>query len=215
MALYARPNNPELDAVKVPSALDVAWAAGVYEGEGTVRNCGRGKRSLTVGIPQKDPELLYWLRNWFGGSVNPPSGGNNCYHLDLCGDRARLFIAQIYSRLTSRRKSQVDVTNCLGFLEGRSPEGMALDELKSAMGAYYQKNFALTEKNPIVRRAHQSARYHKNMENPEFQERIRQQSERQRKRMTPEQREAFRQYQRTYYAQKRANSKLHVVEKAS
>jgi hypothetical protein len=28
MALYTRPNNPELDAVKVPSALDIAWAAG-------------------------------------------------------------------------------------------------------------------------------------------------------------------------------------------
>ena len=28
--------KPELDATKTPTLLDIAWAAGVYEGEGTV-----------------------------------------------------------------------------------------------------------------------------------------------------------------------------------
>lgn len=211
MALYTRPNNPELDAVKAPSAFDIAWAAGVFEGEGTVRNCGRGKRSLAVCIPQKDPEILYWLRDWFGGSVNPPSGANNCYHLDLCGDRARFFMAQIYSRLGARRKAQTDETGCLDFLKGLSPEGLSSEQLKTKLLAYYEENFALTWRgNAQLRKQQQAVRYHKQAADPEVMATIRERNRKARAAMTPKQKEASRAYQQKYYQNKKTRT-LNVV----
>lgn len=56
MLFRTRPNRPDLDATKVPSALDIAWAAGIYEGEGCARLCGRGKRSFAVHVVQKEPQ---------------------------------------------------------------------------------------------------------------------------------------------------------------
>lgn len=144
MLFRTRPNRPELDATKVPTPIDIAWAAGIFEGEGTVRLCGRGKRSLAAAVPQKDPEFLYVLRDWFGGSVGGPSRRNPCYHWDICGDRARLFIAQIYGHLYSRRRGQVQIANALDFLRGESPVGVTLDSLKSRMSSFYEEHNATT-----------------------------------------------------------------------
>ena len=151
MALYARPNRPELDAVKVPSALDIAWAAGIYEGEGTCRLCGKTKRGFMVQVSQKDPELLFWLRDWFGGSVGPIAK-SGCRTWNICGDRARLFVAQIYGRLTLRRRDQVDAAKCLEFMQGKSPVGLTVDELKNQMLAYYSAAFAETWRGNSKRR---------------------------------------------------------------
>jgi len=42
--MCVRGNKPELAPTKVPSTIDIAWAAGVYEGEGSCRNCGKRKK---------------------------------------------------------------------------------------------------------------------------------------------------------------------------
>jgi hypothetical protein len=107
MSKRTRPNKPELDATKVPTALDIAWSAGIYEGEGTCRLCGHTKRGFMVSVAQKDPELLYRLRDWFGGSIRGVSK-SGCHNWEICGDRARIFVALIYAVLTSRRKIQAD-----------------------------------------------------------------------------------------------------------
>lgn len=161
MLFRTRPSNPALNATKKPTAIDIAWAAGVYEGEGSIRLCGRGKRSLAGSIPQKDPEILYRLRDLFGGSVNPPSGANPCFHWDVCGDRARLFVAQIYYLLSDRRKSQAKSANALDFLKGESPVGLSLDELKSRMLCFYEEHFRTTWVSPDFKRTEEYRRYNR------------------------------------------------------
>jgi len=112
-----------LDAVRRPTAIEVAWAAGIYEGEGscvTTRNT-KTSTSFAVCVPQKDPELLYRLRDLFGGRIslyNRTFNGNICpiHHWKICGDRARSFIALIYPFLTARRKLQVETTPAGEFL---------------------------------------------------------------------------------------------------
>ncbi len=137
-----RPNYAELNATKTPSAIDIAWAAGIYEGEGTCRLSGKkGKlgRGLSVSVPQKDPELLYRLRDWFGGSVNPPYGNiNPCYKWDICGDRARVFLALCYPVLTACRRAQVDATSGLEFMGGRLTDGISMPDLRSLLEAFSQ-----------------------------------------------------------------------------
>src|SRR5271170_6920004 len=107
--MYVRPGRPDLDATKVPSLIDIAWSAGIYEGEGCCRLAGKTKRGLMIQVAQKDPELLYRLRDWFGGSVkfahcSTVPADQQVYSWSACGDRARIFLALIYSFMTARRK---------------------------------------------------------------------------------------------------------------
>lgn len=137
-------HNPALEATKVPTEIEIAWAAGVYEGEGHCRNGSHSHFGIAVSLGQKDPELLYRLRDMFGGSVRfaqcktiPVE--NQCYTWDVCGDRARLFLARIYSFLTARRKGQVDAIPALEFLAGTSPVGLTMEQLQSALLCYHEK----------------------------------------------------------------------------
>jgi hypothetical protein len=138
--MYVRPNRPDLDATKTPTLIDIAWSAGIYEGEGNIRLCGRGKRGLAASVAQKDPEILYRMRDWFGGSIGNPSGGNCCYKFDICGDRARVFIALAYPYLSKRRKMQVDATGAMEFMVGASPEGLSMEELKDRLVGFYKSH---------------------------------------------------------------------------
>lgn len=166
-----RPNKPELDATKVPTEIDIAWAAGIYEGEGTCRLCGHGKRSFAAAVVQKDPELLYRLRDWFGGSVN--TNGAWCHVWDICGDRARIFIALIYKFMTARRKLQVDETNCLDFLGMVSPEVLSERDIRLLLSKYYQDKKDRTLANPKVRSSRrQLAYYHRKITDSEWKDKI-------------------------------------------
>jgi hypothetical protein len=115
-------DKPGLDATKTPTALDVAWAAGIYEGEGSCVVSGKGKKSFSASVSQKDPELLYRMRDLFGGGVKfyqnvGPGHKFDCYHWVICGDRARAFLGAIYPHLTARRKAQIDSTSVRNFLD--------------------------------------------------------------------------------------------------
>jgi len=135
---WTRPNRPDLDATKTPSDLDIAWTTGFYEGEGTARLAGRTKRGFMISIPQKDPEALVLIRDWFGGSIRRP-GKSGCQSLEICGDRARILAALMYERLTLRRKQQIDATSAMEFLRGNSPRGMSMVELQSALINFYEE----------------------------------------------------------------------------
>lgn len=112
-----RRDKPGLDANRIPTNLDVAWAAGIYEGEGSCIAPGKS-HSFSVQVSQKDPELLYRLRDLFGGTVKPyMNGGFSIYHYKACGDRGRVFLAAIYPYLTVRRKAQIDATRAKLFLD--------------------------------------------------------------------------------------------------
>lgn len=129
-------NRPDLDPTKTPTAIDIAWAAGVYEGEGHCRN--RSKNGFLVQVVQKDTEILVRLRDWFGGTISvcsaksrPPE--RTVHAWQLCGNRARFFIARIYPMLSSRRKVQVDDTRALQFLNGQSGADMPAKELNEKL----------------------------------------------------------------------------------
>ena len=89
----------------VPTLLDIAWAAGIYEGEGSAL-VAKKQRSASISVPQKDDWLLLRLKRLFGGSiyrnVNRP-----CAIWYVTGARARGFAMTIFSLLSLRRQTQI------------------------------------------------------------------------------------------------------------
>ena len=87
------------------TTLDIAWAAGVYEGEGWI-----GGRSIAVTISQKDRWLLDRLRALFGGhicSYPDKRDSTRTYHIwQVGGALASGFIQTIYKFLSPRRRKQ-------------------------------------------------------------------------------------------------------------
>lgn len=105
MAGYPRPS---LIAVQRPTVIDIAWAAGIYEGEGSASRTGTNKTSLRLVVVQKDRWLLYQLMNLFGGSVHgpyPPRRDVSTWQ--VCGPRARGFAYTIFPFLSPRRRQQI------------------------------------------------------------------------------------------------------------
>ena len=111
-----------LDAVRRPTAIEIAWAAGIYEGEGCCVTGGGKKNSFYASVSQKDPECLYQMRDLFGGRIakyDRKFNGKVCpiHHWVVCGDRGRTFLGAIYPFLTSRRKAQIEATPAGDFIE--------------------------------------------------------------------------------------------------
>jgi hypothetical protein len=79
--------------------MDVAWAAGIYEGEGTCRMNGG------VSVPQKGIWLIERLRDFFGGSIGHDGTVWKWY---VSGERGRAFLDAIYSYLSPRRQARID-----------------------------------------------------------------------------------------------------------
>ena len=95
--------KPGLESKTIPSAFDIVWAAGIFEGEGSVH-----KHSDQLSVGQKDPWILYRLNSLFGGSVRTHSSHKHGLSVwTLCGARARGFAMTIYQFLSPRRKEQV------------------------------------------------------------------------------------------------------------
>jgi hypothetical protein len=145
-AIWMRPRNPKLDATKIPTAIDIAWTAGIYEGEGTCRNAGKSKRGLMVQVVQKDAEILYRLRDWFGGSIQFMGAANGCHTWNACGDRARIFLALVYSFLSARRRAQVEHIDALAFMGGQNLDGVTQERLQEILGEYYARHHATTRR---------------------------------------------------------------------
>jgi hypothetical protein len=104
----ARYINPRTAPTSTPSLMDIAWAAGLYEGEGSCCRAGKSTArwsGLMVRISQKDTECLLKLQRLFGGTIGSETGGACSW--GLCGVRARGFILTIYTLLTQRRRKQI------------------------------------------------------------------------------------------------------------
>lgn len=108
--------SPKVLPVREPSDIDVAWIAGLYEGEGT---CYEGSnKSVMCGIYQKDPEILYWCLQMFGGTISQvrhKTPEKVCNIWNLGGDDARAFLQLIYPFMSARRKLQIDKTSFRRF----------------------------------------------------------------------------------------------------
>ncbi|SRR5712692_2059816 len=97
------------------TAVDIGWAAGIYEGEGSPRRAvyteeakrlGIQNRTFNVAVTQKDTEILHRLKEKFGGAVSPKPDAAGCSLWCLSGDAGRGFLMTIYSLLSKRRQKQ-------------------------------------------------------------------------------------------------------------
>jgi hypothetical protein len=87
----------------VITSRDIAWAAGIYEGEGNFTG-------VMVRVVQKDSWLPYELQKKFGGKVKQytrSTDGKEYHFWSIGGATARGFLLTIFSYLSSRRKEQI------------------------------------------------------------------------------------------------------------
>lgn len=88
---------------------DIAWAAGLYEGEGHAYSHRRWPKSANVfriDVTQKDHWVLERMRDLFGGTVyHSPS--NICGTWQTSGARAKGVAYTFFSYLSPRRRTQI------------------------------------------------------------------------------------------------------------
>lgn len=100
-----------LDATEVPTELDIAWAAGIFEGEGWFTKLKVHTELVGVGqMIDKSDWLLSRLKALFGGSIYRGSreGKNKHYRSwHIHGSRAREFLMLIYPFLSPYRQEQI------------------------------------------------------------------------------------------------------------
>lgn len=94
-----------------PTMKDIAWAAGIFEGEGHafVHRTRRGATGQIV-VTQKDRWILDRLKALFGGSVYVYTQGARDYTMSywkLSGARGRGFLLTVFTWLSPRRRAQV------------------------------------------------------------------------------------------------------------
>ena len=102
--------KPGTEATVRPTTHDITWAAGLFEGEGTVGRNHSGQHGCAfVKVAQKDRWVCDQLRALFGGSIGVNSSYPNVVMnvWQISGSRARGFMMTIYGRLSPRRKEQV------------------------------------------------------------------------------------------------------------
>lgn len=93
------------------TTLDIAWAAGIFEGEGSVQahwQKSKGYRPPAfpaVTVDQKDWWLVLRLQKLFGG-VTAQYGDGRYYRWTLRGPNALGFMLTIYQFLSPRRQEQ-------------------------------------------------------------------------------------------------------------
>mgnify|MGYP001564057376 CR=1 FL=1 len=92
----------DIPSKRRPSLLDIAWAAGIFEGEGS---CHSPKNSTIATVVQKDEWLLRCLQELFGGAVSKRRT-KDISDWRLCGAAARGFLFTIFTFLSPRRRIQ-------------------------------------------------------------------------------------------------------------
>lgn len=99
-------------ATEHPTSLDIAWAAGLIEGEGSMAPAGGSSR---VYLHQTDRWILDRFLALFGGTVEVtrPAGRSkdgfqrqDLHAWWITGARARGFLMTIYKFLSPKRKMQ-------------------------------------------------------------------------------------------------------------
>lgn len=172
-----------LEPIRFATDLEVAWAAGIYEGEGSCVVNGHGKKSFSVSVSQKDPELLYRLRDLFGGMVKeyPNDRGTNVskgrpitiYAWRIHGDKARVFLAAIYPYMTARRKAQIDRTAASRFIVsiGNLPHSDIIPYIHEQIKAWASSHRAASKS---ARVQYQKRFYEERKSDPSFMENRRQ-----------------------------------------
>lgn len=98
--------KPGLEATEHPTLMQITWAAGLYEGEGSCRRVSRNSSQVHLG--QKDRWVCDRMKALFGGSITErPMNGQPFYEWHIHGARARGFLMTMFSFLSPRRQEQV------------------------------------------------------------------------------------------------------------
>ena len=95
----------------------IEWAAGIYEGEGSIGFNGGKKqanRAIEIGhapsvfivVYQKERWILYKIKRLVGGTISKPRKADGCSGWFLYGKKATMFITKIYPLLSPRRQRQ-------------------------------------------------------------------------------------------------------------
>lgn len=99
-------------ATRHPSTLDIAWAAGIYEGEGSVGYSG-------ISVSQSDRWILDRFKELFGGTVSYESS-IEMHFWRAYGARARGLLMTVYIFLSPWRRIQAkDGMKMIGTDPGR------------------------------------------------------------------------------------------------
>ena len=104
-----RENADTKKAVERPTTRDIAWAAGFFEGEGSVRKVSKVHHTPEVRIGQLNKEPVEKMLRLFGGALHcyKTSRGKDIWTWAVYGSRCRGFVMTIYQFLSDRRKEQV------------------------------------------------------------------------------------------------------------
>ncbi len=90
--------------------MQISWAAGLFEGEGSCIRVGAGSQQVNLG--QKDPWVCDRMKALFGGSIQLRTMNDQpFYEWHIHGARARGFLMTMFTFLSPRRQDQV--TACL------------------------------------------------------------------------------------------------------
>lgn len=105
---HIMPLRNNTQPTKHPTNMDIAWVAGLYEGEG---NCNsRKEHSIKACISQKDTWILEKARELFGGNIyTSKTNKEKASEWYLGGARARGFLMTIYIFLSPRRQQQIKI----------------------------------------------------------------------------------------------------------
>ena len=142
---------------EVPSPEDLAWAAGFYEGEGSVVRVP--PENVCASIGQKDRWVLDRFSALFGGRIhqrrrsnrpsvlipNPPAI-SEWYVWSVTGPRAKFLLGSIYPYLSPRRKAQIDAATAHDFSAADTP----MDQHWAA-GLYEGEGTAHRTTSPAIR----------------------------------------------------------------
>lgn len=125
--------------------LDLAWAAGFFDGEGSIgiykRHHAPTSFALTVSLSQVDPRPLRRFAAIVGGHIDfcKPRGNQRPYWrwYDLSGGAADV-LAAIYSGLSSKREQASVALEYQGTVEARGAgKGVRLTDAQRAQRAEY------------------------------------------------------------------------------
>ena len=95
-----------------PRRLDIAWAAGFYDGEGSITlSVNKGYLHLEVACSQKVQLPLMLFKKWFGGSIYSykPLRGDPAYIWKTFGSNGITFLKTVLPFLVVKGEDAKDV----------------------------------------------------------------------------------------------------------
>lgn len=86
--------------------INLSWAAGFFDGEGSIYLSANKSPNLLVSAVQIDPIPLYKFKNMFGGVISEEKTpkGKKCFRWYAQGPLAIKFLEVVYPYLTVKKK---------------------------------------------------------------------------------------------------------------